>query len=190
MATPPSPNREPSSFAGDEEKEAALPINREPSSFPFLTHSQLVSLPKVELAEKVSSFQDFMGPLKSKERHTRGALFRLSNEEMASIVLCMQDSLLQRYEGFPLFMASLLGDASKLDDLICKGANIEGMDSNGNTCLHAASYFGGMEAVKVLIGRNANATLKNKEGFIPYDLGNKDIQAIFQFCFFPFFLSF
>ncbi|CAF3679282.1 unnamed protein product [Rotaria sp. Silwood1] len=58
---------------------------------------------------------------------------------------------------------------------------INKLEPNGSTALHAASYYGHHEIVKLLLKQGASKSIKNKYNHIPYDEGKTDaIKALFS----------
>lgn len=69
-------------------------------------------------------------------------------------------------EGYPLYPGSL-GDPAKapeISDVLKRGANVNGADSQGYTALMFAANLGLVENVKLLLASGADATLKTKDG--------------------------
>ncbi|CAF2146063.1 unnamed protein product [Rotaria magnacalcarata] len=58
---------------------------------------------------------------------------------------------------------------------------INQIEPNGSTALHAAAYYGNYEIVKMLLARGAQRTIKNIHGCIPYEEAKtKDIKTLFE----------
>ncbi|CAM4919098.1 unnamed protein product [Rotaria socialis] len=58
---------------------------------------------------------------------------------------------------------------------------INQIEPNGSTALHAAAYYGNYEIVKMLLAKGAQRTIKNIHGCIPYEEAKtKDIKKLFK----------
>jgi len=58
-------------------------------------------------------------------------------------------------------------DNSTIDILIARGAEVNARDNQGNTCLHNATAWGNLKAVRALIQAGADPLRKNKAGWTP-----------------------
>ncbi|EXJ90241.1 hypothetical protein A1O1_03340 [Capronia coronata CBS 617.96] len=58
-------------------------------------------------------------------------------------------------------------DNGTIDALIAHGADVTAQDNQGNTCLHNASAWGNLKAVRALIQAGADPLRKNKAGWTP-----------------------
>jgi ankyrin repeat protein len=58
-------------------------------------------------------------------------------------------------------------DTSTVETLIAHGADVHAQDNKGNTCLHYASAWGNLKAVRVLIQSGADPLARNKDGRTP-----------------------
>ena len=54
-----------------------------------------------------------------------------------------------------------------IETLIAHGADVRAKDAQGNTCLHNASAWGNLKAVRALIQAGADPLCKNKAGWTP-----------------------
>jgi len=54
-----------------------------------------------------------------------------------------------------------------IETLIAHGADVRAQDDQGNTCLHNASAWGNLKAVRALIQAGADPLCKNKAGWTP-----------------------
>lgn len=62
-----------------------------------------------------------------------------------------------------------------------KSKEIDRMEPNGSTALHAAAYYGNTEVVKLLLSKGAQRTIKNKHGLTPYEEAKAvDIKSMLQ----------
>ena len=84
-------------------------------------------------------------------------------------------------------MAASKGNLSEVQRLLQKrflkkSADIKATDSNGNTSLHVASYFGHKEVVELLLQQKADIEAKNKNGktslYLVAENGNKEIAKL------------
>ena len=60
-------------------------------------------------------------------------------------------------------------------NLIDQGAHINTQDSQGNTALHQAAFWGDMKTVIFLLKKGAATHLQNKKGRTPADLAKKSM---------------
>lgn len=69
------------------------------------------------------------------------------------------------------YLACRNGDIAKVDQLIkmLSIKNINQMEPNGSTALHAASYYGHIEIVRLLLKRGMHRGTRNKFGLTAYD---------------------
>lgn len=58
-------------------------------------------------------------------------------------------------------------DTSTIETLLAHDADVHAQDNKGNTCLHYASAWGNLKAVRVLIQSGADPLAKNKDGWTP-----------------------
>jgi ankyrin repeat protein len=58
-------------------------------------------------------------------------------------------------------------DTSTIETLIANNADIHAEDHKGNTCLHYASAWGNLKAVRVLVQSGADPLARNKDGWTP-----------------------
>jgi hypothetical protein len=58
-------------------------------------------------------------------------------------------------------------DTSTIETLLARDADVHAQDNKGNTCLHYASAWGNLKAVRVLIQSGADPLAKNKDGWTP-----------------------
>jgi ankyrin repeat protein len=66
-----------------------------------------------------------------------------------------------------LFTVAGIGDTQKVNDLLLKGADVNGKDSGGWTFLMYASRFDKIQTVELLIKKGANVNAKNNLGQTP-----------------------
>ncbi|KAL2433481.1 hypothetical protein ABEF95_003975 [Exophiala dermatitidis] len=64
-------------------------------------------------------------------------------------------------------IASQPEDNTSIKTLIAHGADVNAQDAQGNTCLHNASAWGNLKAVRALIQAGADPLCKNKAGWTP-----------------------
>ena len=77
----------------------------------------------------------------------------------------------------PLTM-TVLGDHAEVAQwLLDNGANINGLNGNGSTALHAAAFLGRAEVAKVLIDGGIDTSIRNSEGQSAADLAVFDLEA-------------
>ncbi len=79
------------------------------------------------------------------------------------------------YEGgyTALHFAAQYDSAGAVDILFCHNANIDAVDSNGNTPLHVGILHDSGQTAQFLIERGADCTLKNKAGQTARDLAKQ-----------------
>ena len=77
----------------------------------------------------------------------------------------------------PLTMTVLGGHAEAAQWLLDNGANINGLNGNGSTALHAAAFLGRAEVAKVLIDGGIDTSIRNWEGQSAADLAVFDLEA-------------
>lgn len=58
-------------------------------------------------------------------------------------------------------------DTSTISTLLAHKADVRIHDAKGNTCLHYASAWGNLKAVRVLIGAGADPLARNNDGWTP-----------------------
>lgn len=58
-------------------------------------------------------------------------------------------------------------DVSVIEHLVAHGANVNAQDRQGNTCLHYATAWGNLKAVRALIQAGAIPVSKNRAGWTP-----------------------
>lgn len=58
-------------------------------------------------------------------------------------------------------------DNTTIDTLLASGADVNAKDNQGNTCLHNASAWGNLKAIRALIQAGADPLSKNKAGWTP-----------------------
>jgi uncharacterized protein len=58
-------------------------------------------------------------------------------------------------------------DTSTIETLLAHHADVHAEDNKGNTCLHYASAWGNLKAVRVLIQSGADPLARNKDGWTP-----------------------
>ena len=58
-------------------------------------------------------------------------------------------------------------DTSTVETLIAHYADVHAQDNKGNTCLHYASAWGNLKAVRVLIQNGADPLARNRDGWMP-----------------------
>jgi uncharacterized protein len=58
-------------------------------------------------------------------------------------------------------------DTSTIDCLLAHGADVHAQDDKGDTCLHYASAWGNLKAVRALIQAGADPLTRNKAGWTP-----------------------
>ena len=77
----------------------------------------------------------------------------------------------------PLTMTVLGDHAEAAQWLLDNGANINGLNGNGSTALHAAAFLGRAEVAKVLIDGGIDTSIRNWEGQSAADLAVFDLEA-------------
>ncbi len=63
-----------------------------------------------------------------------------------------------------LFIASLMGHTDIMEFLLKKGADVNGVNRDGNTTLHAAAFLGRTEAAKLLLKHGVDVHVRNHSG--------------------------
>jgi Ankyrin repeats (many copies) len=58
-------------------------------------------------------------------------------------------------------------DSSTVEALLSHNADVHALDNNGNSCLHYASTWGNLKAVRVLIQAGADPLQRNGQGWVP-----------------------
>ena len=58
-------------------------------------------------------------------------------------------------------------DTSTIEALLAHGADVHAEDNQGSTCLHYASAWGNLKAVRVLIRAGADPLFRNRDGWTP-----------------------
>lgn len=58
-------------------------------------------------------------------------------------------------------------DTSTIETLLAHGATVHARDAEGDTCLHYASAWGNLKAVRVLIQAGADPLARNNDGWTP-----------------------
>jgi hypothetical protein len=58
-------------------------------------------------------------------------------------------------------------DSTAIETLIACGADVTARDDQGNTCLHNASAWGNLKAIRALMQAGADPLCKNKAGWTP-----------------------
>ena len=81
----------------------------------------------------------------------------------------------------PFYYACRNGDTDKVRELIEQMTlkEIDRIEPNGSTALHAASFYGHAEIVKILLKRGASRSLHNKYNAIPYEEASDEIKKLF-----------
>lgn len=80
------------------------------------------------------------------------------------------------------YFACRNGNIDKVRDLLPNMSleEIDKIEPNGSTALHAASYYGHEEIVKLLLERGASRSIQNRHNCLPYDeTGKKEIKKLF-----------
>lgn len=70
-------------------------------------------------------------------------------------------------EAFPKANTKPQEDISSLEVLLSHGANVNAQDKQGNTCLHMASAWGNLKAVRALMYAGVDARCSNYAGWLP-----------------------
>jgi hypothetical protein len=70
--------------------------------------------------------------------------------------------------------ASVTGRADAMELLIGRGANVNAVDPDGGTALHAAAFLGHEKATELLIKSGANVNAANNRGNTPLDVASLD----------------
>jgi Acyltransferase family/Ankyrin repeats (3 copies) len=78
----------------------------------------------------------------------------------------------------PLTWAGINSQQDMVLHLIDRGAELDGRNTDGGTALHASSFFGNVEIVKLLLERGANVNAKNNNGETPLHNANVDLGAV------------
>jgi peptidoglycan/LPS O-acetylase OafA/YrhL len=84
------------------------------------------------------------------------------------------DGLDAKFGGTPLLWAALAGRADAITRLVQGGANVNAVDRDGSTGLHAAAFLGHEKAVATLVERGAKVNAMNKRGETPLDGASLD----------------
>ena len=78
-----------------------------------------------------------------------------------------------------LIHSAVNGNCKVIELLIDRGSNVNEYTISGNTALHIACEYGHMEAVRVLLSRQVDATLLNNQGQTAFDcIGNKMVYNV------------
>ena len=63
--------------------------------------------------------------------------------------------------------AAACGDVALLRKLLAKGADVDGVDADGNSPLLLATHYGRLAAVQVLLDARADVNKAGKDGYTP-----------------------
>jgi peptidoglycan/LPS O-acetylase OafA/YrhL len=84
------------------------------------------------------------------------------------------DALDPERGGTPLLWAAVTGQAESIELMIERGANVNAVDRDGGSALHAAAFMGHEKAVDVLIRNGAKVNAANVRGERPLDGASLD----------------
>lgn len=92
----------------------------------------------------------------------------------------MVDTMSPKQQIEELTLAARLGESDNVASLLRRGADVNGLDSEGETALIGASTWGRDNVVKVLLAAGANPNLKDAAGSTPLIgavslFGNQDL---------------
>jgi hypothetical protein len=79
------------------------------------------------------------------------------------------DGLDGKFGGTPLLWATLAGRAEAIERLVRGGADVNAVDRDRSTALHAAAFLGHEKAVATLVEHGAKVNAANKRGETPLD---------------------
>ena len=74
----------------------------------------------------------------------------------------------------------LKNNAKFVEYFIKKNDDVNKKNKNGDTPLHLAFKIGNYEIIRLLLENGANLKIKNKKGFTPFDIANKEIRTDFN----------
>lgn len=63
--------------------------------------------------------------------------------------------------------AAQAGDLQQVNDILSAGADVNGVDGEGNTALHLAAFHGHLEVVQALLAAGADANAQDAQGWTP-----------------------
>lgn len=98
------------------------------------------------------------------EAATDGNLHRMQLLNLAGVSVNSRDG-----SRAPLFLAASEGRLNAVRYLLDHGANLNAIDSNGNTALTEATYYGHVSVIKELLDRGANINSLSSAG-TPLDI--------------------
>ena len=74
------------------------------------------------------------------------------------------------FETPPLIWATMMGQTAAAELLLQQGADIKGINREGNTALHLAIFLGHADTAELLIKNGADVSVRNHEGATPIDV--------------------
>ncbi len=146
------------------------------AKLPKRTHAPLFWAIRNKKVNSVRVLLNLNAPMQTTDRQKQSALHSAIASRDAAIikmVLNKSDDVdpRDRNEATPLMYAIIFepnGRLEIIDRLLAKGAELEAVNSNGQTALHVACYYGRIDTGRRLLSRGANINTIDKQQMTPF----------------------